>query len=134
MAMIQLALQDHPVWQDLAEVLESLDSNALVREHLEACAYRICGYWDEQDNYYEEIALPEDLAVELVSSSIEVTHQERFLKLKFLLTATANSADSQAPVFEKIGGLLLVYNEKLEFIDENWCLEIKSPLLKATQG
>ena len=123
--MIQLALQDHPVWRDLTEILESLDSDALVKEHLEACSYKICGYWDEQNQYYEEIFLPKNMVAELVSSSIEVTHRERFLKLKFLLTVMADST------IQKMGELLLVYDEALNFIDENWYLEIDSPLLKA---
>jgi hypothetical protein len=126
--MIQLALENHPVWRDLTEVLESLDSDVLVREHLEECDYKISGYWDEQDRYYEEIVLPKNLVAEWVSSSIEVTHQERFLKLKFLLTATADSTA------QKIGELLLVYNEHLKFIDENWFLEIESPGLEVVQG
>lgn len=126
--MIQLALENHPVWRDLTEVIESLDSDMLVREHLEECDYKICGYWDEQDRYYEEIVLPKNLAAEWVSSSVEVTHQERFLKLKFVLTATADSTA------QKIGELLLVYNEHLKFIDENWFLEIESPGLRVVQG
>jgi hypothetical protein len=121
--MTELVLQNHPVWRDLTEVLESLDSGALVREHLEAGDYKVCGYWDEQDRYYEEIGLPKDLATELVSSSIEVARQERFLKLKFALTMMTDSGA------QNMGELLLVYNEHLEFIDENWSLEIESPFL-----
>jgi len=132
--MIQFSLQNHAVWQDLTELLESLDSGSLVREHLEKCDYKIQGYWDERDQYYEEVVLPKDLSTELVSSSIGVTHQERFLKLRFVLMATADSAEPQSSLSEKIGELLLVYDENLEFIDENWFLEIESPLLKVTQS
>jgi len=129
--MTQLALQNHPVWRDLTEILESLDGDALVKEHLEECDYKICGYWDEQDEYYEEVALPKGVVAELVGSSIGVNHQDRFLKLKFILTA---STESQASTFEKVGELLLVYNENLEFIDESWLLEVESSLVKVTKG
>ena len=129
--MTQLALQNHPVWRDLTEILENLDSDSLVREHLEECDYRICGYWDEQDKYYEEVVLPKDIATELVGSSVGVNNQERFLKLKFALAA---SAELQGSTFQKVGELLLIYNENLEFIDENWYLEIESPLLRVTQS
>lgn len=39
----------------------------------------MCGYWDEQNEYYEKITLPRTLEAELVSSLIGVTHKERFL-------------------------------------------------------
>ena len=53
--MTKLQLKTHPVWQDLTEVLENLNTNSLVTEHLELCDYKICGYWDEQDKFYEQI-------------------------------------------------------------------------------
>jgi hypothetical protein len=56
--MTQLKLKNHQVWQDLTKILEDIDINVLVREHLEVCDYKVCGYWDEQDTYYEEIILP----------------------------------------------------------------------------
>jgi hypothetical protein len=125
--MTQLVLQNHPVWRDLTEILERLDGDSLVREHLEECGYKICGYWDDQDQYYEEVALPNGIVAELVGSSVGVNNQERFLKLRFVL---AVPAELQASSLQKIGELLLVYDENLEFVDENWHLEIESPLLK----
>ncbi|NDJ21019.1 hypothetical protein GS682_05040 [Nostoc sp. B(2019)] len=135
--MTGLELKNHQVWRDLTEILESLDANILVLEHLEQCDYKVCGYWDEQDEYYETITLPRDLDTELVSSYIGVTHKERFLQLKFLLMAdTGNSKFSfdaiQAPNnnTQKIGELVLIYNENLEFVDENWLLDIDSSMLE----
>lgn len=77
--MTQLELKNHPVWRDLTKILEKIDSNALVREHLDAGDYKVCGYWDEQDTYYEKIILPRTLEPELVSGSIGITGKERFL-------------------------------------------------------
>ncbi|MBW4477432.1 MAG: hypothetical protein KME54_11255 [Tolypothrix brevis GSE-NOS-MK-07-07A] len=125
--MTRLELKNHQVWRDLTEILESLDANILVQEHLDQCDYQVCGYWDEQDEYYETITLPRTLEAELVSSSIGVTHKERFLQLKFSLIADAvdhtKTASSKA---QKLGELVLIYNENLEFVDENWLLDVDS--------
>ncbi|OYD99837.1 hypothetical protein [Nostoc sp. 'Peltigera membranacea cyanobiont' 232] len=128
--MTILELKNHQVWRDLTEILENLDANILVLEHLNQCDYKVCGYWDEQDEYYETITLPRPLEAELVSSSIGITNTERFLQLKFSLIADAVDA-TQTPNnhTQKIGELVLVYNENLEFIDENWLLDIDSPML-----
>ncbi len=95
----------------------------------------MCGYWDEQDEYYEKITLPRTLKAELVSSSIGVTQKERFLQLKFLLIADAvdntRTASSNA---QKLGELVLVYDENLEFIDENWLLDVDSSFLVKLSG
>lgn len=127
--MTKLELKNHQVWRDLTEILETLDTSILVKEHLEQCKYKVCGYWDEQDEYYETITLPSDLDIELVSSSIGVNHQERFLKLKFLLITSAVDDVQRPNNTQKIGELILVYDENLEFVDENWILNIDSPML-----
>ncbi|MBW4671321.1 MAG: hypothetical protein KME60_28840 [Cyanomargarita calcarea GSE-NOS-MK-12-04C] len=128
--MTQLELKNHQVWRYLTEILEHFDANALVREHLEECDYKICGYWDEEDIYYEEIILPRTLESELVSSSIGITQKKRFLQFKFVLKAFAVDAiDQVRNNVQKIADLVLVYNENLEFVDENWLLDIDSPLL-----
>lgn len=126
--MARLELKNHQVWRDLTEILESLDANFLVQEHLEKCDYKICGYWDEQDEYYETITFPRNLEAELVSSYIGVSHKERFLQLKFCLIADVIPAGNNNK--QKIGELVLVYNENLEFVDENWLLDIDSPMLE----
>ena len=128
--MTKLELKNHQVWRDLTEILESLDANILVQEHLDQCDYKVCGYWDEQDEYYEAITLPRTLEAELVSSSIGVTHQERFLQLKFLLVAgTVDHTKTISSKAQKLGELVLIYDENIEFIDENWLLDVDSPLL-----
>ncbi len=129
--MTRLELKNHQVWRDLTEVLENLDANILVKEHLEQSDYKVCGYWDEQDEYYEVITLPRTLEAELVSSSIGITHKKRFLQLKFFLIAKAydsrNIASNKA---QKVGELVLYYDQNLEFVDEIWLLHIDSPMLE----
>ncbi|MBN3950392.1 MAG: hypothetical protein HWQ38_29570 [Nostoc sp. NMS7] len=129
--MKKLELKNHQVWRDLTEILETLDANTVVKQHLELSDYKICGYWDEQDKYYETITLPRLLKAELVSSSIGVTHKERFLQLKFFLIASAvDGTQTASNNAQKLGELVLIYNENLDFIDESWLLDIDSPMLE----
>ena len=125
--MTQLELKAHPVWQDLTSIVENIDSDALVREHLEECGYKIYGYWDEQDTYYEEISLPHTLKVDLISSLIGFDRKERFLQLKFSLNVGIDQITLQS---HKIGELILVYDENMKFIDESWILDVDSPELE----
>jgi hypothetical protein len=126
--MTRLELKNHQVWRDLTEILENLDAKILVQEHLNQCDYKVYGYWDEQDEYYEIITLPRTLEAELVSSSIGVTYKERFLQLKFSLIADATQTPNNHT--QKIGELVLVYDENLEFVDENWFLDVDSPMFE----
>ncbi|NES63954.1 MAG: hypothetical protein F6K24_01010, partial [Okeania sp. SIO2D1] len=116
---IQIELKNHPVWQDLTEVIEKLDANSLVTEHLELCDYKICGYWDEEDKYSEEIILPHSLPAELVSNSIGVTNKKRWIKLKFVLNA--NNIATQY-----LGELTIIYDKNMQFLDANWQINIDS--------
>ncbi len=129
--MTKLQLKTHPVWQDLTEVLENLNANALVTEHLELCDYKICGYWDEQDEFYEEITLPRSLSTELVSSSIGVTGKKRWIKLKFALKAERSAAEDSLNdnAIKDFGELTIVYDENLQFMDENWQINMDYPLI-----
>ncbi|MCL1470203.1 hypothetical protein [Argonema antarcticum] len=125
--MTQIELKTHQLWQDLNEILEYVDADALVQEHLESCNYKIGGYWDETDEFYEEIALPRFLSAELISSSIGVTRRKRWIQLKFALQADGIASQDKP---EKIGELILIYDESMQFIDENWVIYVDSPLLK----
>jgi|GEM_PF-1561656 len=106
------------------------EPSALVTEHLELCHYQVCGYWDEEDNFYEEITLPSPLSAELAIGAIGVTGKHRWIKLTFDLKAdNQDGLNYQEP--QKIGELTLTYNENLEFLDENWRLDVSCPLLIA---
>jgi hypothetical protein len=126
--MSQLTLQNHPVWQDLTKILEDIDANVLVTHHLNACEYKISGYWDEEDHYYEEIILPRSLTSELVSSSMGFTGKQRFIQLKFLLSVLSESTGLEH-CLQKVGEVTLIYDENLTFIDECWLLDTSSPAL-----
>ncbi|MCC5900147.1 MAG: hypothetical protein JJU32_19825 [Phormidium sp. BM_Day4_Bin.17] len=119
-----ITLNNHPVWQNLSEVINGLDANALVLEHLALCDYQISGYWDECDRLYEEIILPRPLSPQLISSGVIVNGNERRIQLKF----TLNLETATPPI--SIAKLTLVYDENLEFIDENWQIDLNSDLIK----
>ena len=70
------------------------------------------------------------IRAELVSSSLGITvgsDNSHWLKFKFLLLA-GTSADSGKPVSDvetRIGELVLIFDLNLEFIDENWLIDVK---------
>ncbi|WP_414562433.1 MULTISPECIES: hypothetical protein [unclassified Anabaena] len=125
--MTKFELKNHQVWRDLTDILKTLDSDILVKQHLEECDYKVCGYWDEQDEYYETINLSRNLKAVLVNSYIGITHKQRFLKLQFsLITSASDSTYQVSNRSQKLGELVLVYDENMEFVDENWLLDIDS--------
>ncbi len=109
--------------------METIDSHALVSKHIQECDYKVCGYWDEEDRYYEEIILPRTLISELISSSIGFTGKERFLQFKFILNTPVDASDKLSHKTQKIGEIVLIYDENLEFLDERWTLEVDCLLL-----
>lgn len=125
-----LQLKNHPVWQDLSEIINSIDVNALVIEHLELCDRKIAGYWDESDNFYEKIILPRTLSAELISSAIAFYGEKRRIQLKFRLKVGGQSPE-ETPDSTPIGELMLSYDENLEFVDENWQIDLNSPWIEA---
>ncbi|MGD1871971.1 MAG: hypothetical protein ACFB02_02860 [Mastigocoleus sp.] len=118
--MTFLELKNHQVWHDFTEILENINTNSLVKEHLELCEYTVCGYWDEADNYYEKISLPNSLEAELVSSSIGINCKQKFMQLKFILEVILENSNHRRL---RIGELNLIYDENMQFINENWSLD-----------
>lgn len=119
-------LKNHPVWQNLLEVVKRIDTTSLVMEHLALCNYTISGYWDEGDRFYEEIILPHNLSPKLLSSGIIVKGDKRQIQLKFALNMiTAGNSISVAE-------LMLIYDENLEFLDEIWQINLTSEFLKVS--
>ncbi len=131
-------LKKSKIWQELAEIITEVDVNALVKEHLNDCHYTISGYWNENE-FYQEITFRGSIRAELVSSSLGITvgsDNSHWLKFKFLLLADifANSGKAVSDVEKRIGELVLIFDENLEFVDENWLIDIKSPFVVAKSG
>jgi hypothetical protein len=132
-------LKDHPVWQNLNQALSQLEPDQIAVKHLQNCGMQLHGYWDE-DNFYETVSFSHPLQPQLVSSSLGVSpsnpEDSRWLQLKFLLNVTAvsslatlNNSDSVT-----VGDLILILNEGLEVIDENWLIDLQSPHVIALPG
>ncbi|MGC9506105.1 hypothetical protein [Baaleninema sp.] len=117
-------LKNHPVWDNLSEGVKGIDANALVLEHLALCDYQISGYWDESDSFYENITLPRPLSPQLISSGVIFTGDKRRIQLKF----TLNLKTANPPI--SIAELMLVYDENLELVDENWQIDLNSEFIK----
>jgi len=109
-------------------VLMPLDANSLVLEHLALCDYQISGYWDESDRFYEQIILPRTLSHQLVSSGVIFNGDKRRIQLNFTLNIET------ATIPEAIAELMLVYDENLEFIDENWQIDLNSEFIKVQRS
>lgn len=115
-------LKAHPIWQDFAQALAQIDPNQIASQHLRDCQSEICGYWDEDDQPYETIRFKQCPTPHLISSSLGVTPTQagntHWLQLKYTLTI---------PPSATVGELLLILNDSLEVIDENWLIDLRSP-------
>ena len=124
----------NPIWNELDKLATKIDTDALVKEHLKACRL-IRGYW-HGDERYEEIRFVSPPQPELVSISLRTTVDEsksRSINMTFLLkgdTSSLNIPHDDADDNE-FGELSLVVNENLEFVDENWFIDVDSPFVIA---
>ncbi|BAZ12261.1 hypothetical protein NIES4071_40910 [Calothrix sp. NIES-4071] len=130
-------LNNHSIWQEFAVILGQINPNALAKSHLEACNYKVMGYYDE-DDYYEEVEFITPIDVELTSSSLNLKNQEtntsRWVTLNFSLKAVnahkEQSVDNEDEI-EEVGELKLIFDSNMNFIDENWEIYIESPFVIA---
>ncbi|MGB8701244.1 MAG: hypothetical protein WCD18_17665 [Thermosynechococcaceae cyanobacterium] len=119
-------LKAHPVWQNLTQALAQIDLDQIASQYLQDCQAEIHGYWDENDQPYETIRFQQYPIPKLISSSLGVTPMQvgktHWLQLKYALTI---------PPSETVGELLLVLDDDLEVIDENWIINVQSPYVVA---
>ncbi len=66
---MNINLSNHPIWQEFTEILNKIDLDALVANHLKACNYKVIGYQDEND-FYEEIEFITPIEAEFISGSL----------------------------------------------------------------
>jgi hypothetical protein len=104
------------------------NSDRIAAQHLQACNVQINGYWDE-DEFYEVIRFTQLPNPVLIDSSLGVTsgnpESDRWLQLRFRLTL-------DRPINPVLGELILILDETLEVIDENWLIDVHSPYVLAT--
>jgi hypothetical protein len=123
---VTITLKAHPIWQNLSQALTQIDPAQIARQHLQDCQFEIHGYWDENDQPYETIRFQQPLIPQLISSSLGVTPNQidntHWLQLRYTLTV---------PPSATVGELLLILNDNLEVIDENWVIDVQSPYVIA---
>jgi hypothetical protein len=119
----------HPIDPMSALLPEWLAPLAIATHHLEACSAQINGYWDDADQFHETIRFHPNPFLELVSSSLGVTSNHNggnpWINLRYALKI--------AGVDQPIGELVLVLNDNLEVIDENWLIDVHSPYVLSTR-
>lgn len=119
-------LKTHPIWQNLSQALTQIDPDQIARQHLQGCQFEVHGYWDETDQPYETIRFKQPPEPQLISSSLGVTPSQagntHWLQLRYALKILPSTT---------VGELLLILDDSLEVIDENWLIDIHSPYVVA---
>ena len=132
-------LQNDPIWNQLDDLSRRVNPETLALAHIEECENKIRGYWHGSE-HYEEIYFTSPLRAELESISVKkrksVPHNFRSVKMNFLLFGQPVPSQSQLTDEDddEIGELTLVFNDQMEFIDENWIIDVESPLIVAKRG
>jgi hypothetical protein len=136
---MSLNTNDEHFWDEFAKMLAQINVDAIANEHLDQCGYRITGYWHENE-YYEEIRFPESVCAELVSASIGISKSDRgqqnWIQFKLSLFSEKKTPEDNS-ISEndtRIGELTLIFNSQMEFLDEKWLINIKSPFVVAIKG
>ncbi len=120
-------LKAHPIWQELTQALAQINLDHIANQHLQDCQAEIHGYWDENDQPYETIRFKQTPIPQLVSSSLGISPKQTnrihyWLQLRYALTI---------PPSTTVGELLLILDDDLEVIDENWLVDVESPYVDA---
>ena len=138
-------LKAHPIWHNVTQTVAAIDPAAIAAQHFEACSAQINGYWDDADQFYETIRFHPHPNLELISSSLGVTSNHNggnpWLNLRYALKiagvdlpmTSGSPAETLRERSLTIGELILVLNDNLEVIDENWLTDVHSPYVLSTQ-
>jgi hypothetical protein len=134
---VNSTLKNHPIWHDLAQTLKQLDPEQIALQHLQACNAQINGYWDE-DEFYEVLRFTQLPYPELISSSWGLSPSGRgdaqWIQLKFALSIPLSSSFlSSEEVKQSLGEMILILDDDLEVIDENWLIDVHSPFVEASK-
>lgn len=153
-------LKAHPIWQELTQALAQINLDHIANQHLQDCQAEIHGYWDENDQPYETIRFKQTPIPQLVSSSLGISpkqtnriHALLNPAMNFLLIAALGAAINKKfiakisnarihywlqlryaltiPPATTVGELLLILDDDLEVIDENWLVDVESPYVDA---
>jgi hypothetical protein len=134
---VNSTLKNHPIWDNLNRTLKQLDPDKIAIQHLQDCNDQINGYWDE-DEFYEVISFVQKPCPTLISSSLGLSPEgmgnSHWLQLKFALTVNScNALEQSSQEQNTLGELLLILNEDLDVVDENWLIDVHSPYVLVRQ-
>jgi hypothetical protein len=135
---VNSTLKNHPIWDNLDRTLKQLDPGRIAIQYLQDCNDQIKGYWDE-DEFYDIINFVQKPYPTLISSSVGCSSEgmghSHWLQLKFSLNVNSSNALEQSTHAEQntLGELLLILNEDLDVVDENWLIDVHSPYVLARQ-
>ena len=133
---MSVKLKNHYIWDEFDKIIAEIDINDIVKQHLESCHYKVSGYWDGKNEFYEEIAFVSSLRSELSSSSLGTTLLEgrgsHWIKLRLLLKADTSASEGELNSDDdEIGELILILDDNLKVVDENWLIDVESPFVVA---
>lgn len=131
--------ENHPVGDEIEKLLAPININHFATQHLESCNYKIRGYWDNNNKFYEEIAFIHPICAELIGRSLGTNiinnhPTSDWIKLKFLLKADLSDSENNLVSDdddEEIGELTLILDTNQTVIDENWLIDVESPFVVA---
>jgi hypothetical protein len=137
--MNAVTLRNYQIWDEIAKILAPIDINPLATQHLESCNYKIRGYWDSNNKFYEKIAFIHPICAEWSGRSIGTNiinyhPTSHWIKLKFLLKADLSASENNLASDDgddEIGELTLILDTNQTVIDENWLIDMESPFAVA---
>jgi hypothetical protein len=129
--MNAVTLTNYQIWDEIAKILAPIDINRLATQHLESCNYKIRGYWDSNNKFYDKIAFIHPICAESSGRSIGTNiinnpPTSHWIKLKVLLKGDLSSAENSLVSDDRddeIGELALILDANLKVIDENWIID-----------
>jgi hypothetical protein len=132
-----LTLENHPIWETLNQTLTQFDANQIAIRHLQFCNAQINGYWDE-DLFYELVSFTQLPSPELSSISLGISPEDvevpHWLQLKFTLKPhPSNQLSSNETRQPDLGELILILDDALNVVDENWLINLNSPYVETTR-
>lgn len=127
-------IQKTDSFEEVFMYLEGVDAKYLVKQHLEHCQFKINGYYSDE-SLYDEIHFGETVDIEIQSQSLRFIKclDEHLIRLYIEATLILSVRDTSEDLEDyELAEISLSFNEKGEFIDENWNVNMDSPYIKKT--
>lgn len=135
-----MKIQETVISKEVFEFLNQIDTKTLIKEYLRETQFKINGYRDH-DVIYEEISFdrrinPNNIDITICDQSLKFSICDDENQIRLYVTAnllvSSSSIGSNIDDIDDIelAELSLIFNDKGEFIDENWLINTDSPFVK----